>query len=177
MLNPRAVQALLQIQQGLQVLAAEAPGLMPSWVKHSSTAASDSPVHSSGNVCLFSACSKKSLISVSQKSHSKRAGTFLPLSHSLPMFLRSQPGSVPEVATVTEQQQQFVQQMLHSLAESSSGVRQDYVIHVFWPWTINCELVILWNSELSSAFWIANYNRISFVNWILNCLKLKLGNN
>lgn len=32
MLNPRATQALLQIQQALQVLAAEAPGLMPSWV-------------------------------------------------------------------------------------------------------------------------------------------------
>ncbi|XP_075875713.1 uncharacterized protein LOC142884117 [Nelusetta ayraudi] len=63
MLNPRATEALLQIQQALQVLAAEAPGLMPS-----------------------------------------------------------QPGSVPEVATVTEQQQQFVQQMLHSLAETSSGV-------------------------------------------------------
>lgn len=79
----------------------------------------------------MSACSEKSLISVSQNSHSKRAGTLLPLNRSLLMLLCSKPGSVPEVATVTEQQQQFVQQMLHSLAESSSGVRQRYVIHVF----------------------------------------------
>lgn len=71
-------------------------------------------------------------MSVSRNSHSQRAGTILPLSYSLSDYvLCSQPGSVPEVATVTEQQQQFVQQMLHSLAESSSGVRQRYVIHAF----------------------------------------------
>lgn len=71
-------------------------------------------------------------MSVSHNSHSQSAGTTLPLSYSVSDYvLCSQPGSVPEVATVTEQQQQFVQQMLHSLAESSSEVRQRYVIHAF----------------------------------------------
>lgn len=32
MLNPRAMEALLQIQQALQTLAAEAPALIPRWV-------------------------------------------------------------------------------------------------------------------------------------------------
>lgn len=31
MLNPRAMEALLQIQQGLQTLAVEAPSIMPVW--------------------------------------------------------------------------------------------------------------------------------------------------
>lgn len=31
MSNPRAMQALLQIQQGLQTLATEAPGLIPGY--------------------------------------------------------------------------------------------------------------------------------------------------
>lgn len=71
-------------------------------------------------------------MSVSHNSYSQSAGTTLPLSYSVSDYvLCSQPGSVPEVATVTEQQQQFVQQMLYSLAESSSGVRQRYVIHAF----------------------------------------------
>lgn len=33
MLNPRAMEALLQIQQGLHTLATEAPALIPAWVK------------------------------------------------------------------------------------------------------------------------------------------------
>lgn len=143
MLNPRATQALLQIQQALQVLAAEAPGLMPSWVfKKKKTQLSSSewgalfPVRSSGNMSVFVCLSLKT-------SHDFSPWVFhiiliprergqLPLSYSVSDYvLCSQPGSVPEVATVTEQQQQFVQQMLHSLAESSSGVRQRYVIHAF----------------------------------------------
>lgn len=36
--------------------------------------------------------------------------------------LNSQSGSGPQVATVTEQQQQFVQQMLQALANANHGV-------------------------------------------------------
>uniref|UniRef100_A0A3P8RY99 UBA domain-containing protein n=1 Tax=Amphiprion percula TaxID=161767 RepID=A0A3P8RY99_AMPPE len=70
MLNPRAMEALLQIQHGLQTLAAEAPALIPS-------------------------------------------------------VLNDQSGSGPQVATVTEQQQQFVQQMLQALANTDDGVHQE----------------------------------------------------
>lgn len=33
MTNPRAMQALMQIQQGLQTLQTEAPGLMPGYAE------------------------------------------------------------------------------------------------------------------------------------------------
>lgn len=36
-LNPRAMEAVLQIQEGLQTLAAEAPALIPMCVKTGST--------------------------------------------------------------------------------------------------------------------------------------------
>lgn len=37
LLNPRAMEAVLQIQQGLQTLATEAPALIPVCVKTDST--------------------------------------------------------------------------------------------------------------------------------------------
>lgn len=47
--------------------------------------------------------------------------------------LYSQSGSGPEVATVTEQQQQFVQQMLHSLANSNYEVCQCFLTNMCMP--------------------------------------------
>ncbi|KAM9391463.1 ubiquilin-1-like [Pholidichthys leucotaenia] len=68
MMNPRALEALLQIEQGLQTLSAEAPALI--------TAAA---------------------------------------------FGNSPTGNSPEAATVAEQQQQFVEQMLQALANTNGG--------------------------------------------------------
>nr|XP_020458078.1 ubiquilin-1 [Monopterus albus]XP_020458079.1 ubiquilin-1 [Monopterus albus] len=78
LLNPRAMEAVLQIQQGLQTLAAEAPALIPT--------------------------------------------TGLVNTEASESVLNSQLGNNPEVATVTEQQQQFVQQMLQALAYTNNGV-------------------------------------------------------
>lgn len=47
--------------------------------------------------------------------------------------LYSQSGSGPEVATVTEQQQQFVQQMLHLLANSNYEVCQCFLTNMCMP--------------------------------------------
>ncbi|XP_068422615.1 ubiquilin-1-like isoform X2 [Clinocottus analis] len=80
MLNPRAMEALLLIQQGLQTLAAEAPALIIPC---------DAPERASDSV------------------------------------LNSQSGSGPRVVTVTEQQQQFVQQMLQALADTNHRVHVD----------------------------------------------------
>uniref|UniRef100_A0A8D2ZFB0 UBA domain-containing protein n=1 Tax=Scophthalmus maximus TaxID=52904 RepID=A0A8D2ZFB0_SCOMX len=77
MLNTRAMEALLQIQQGLQTLAAEVPTLIP--------AVNVAPELASNSV------------------------------------LDSHSGKCPQVATVTEQQQQFVQQMLQALAYTNNG--------------------------------------------------------
>uniref|UniRef100_A0A3Q0R487 UBA domain-containing protein n=1 Tax=Amphilophus citrinellus TaxID=61819 RepID=A0A3Q0R487_AMPCI len=75
MLNPRAMEALLQIQQGLHTLAAEAPALIP--------------------------CAPESV-------------------------LNSQSGSGQRAALVTEQQQQqFVQQMLQALANTSNEFKEE----------------------------------------------------
>ncbi|XP_059194103.1 ubiquilin-1-like [Centropristis striata] len=76
MLNPRAMEALLHIQQGLQTLAAEVPALIPT---------------DSVNVAPELASDVRN----------------------------SQSGSGP---TVTEQQQQFVQQMLQALANTNQRV-------------------------------------------------------
>ncbi|XP_029998371.1 ubiquilin-1-like [Sphaeramia orbicularis] len=77
MFNPKAMEALLQIQQGLQTLAAEAPALIPAAelgnIGANVNAASDT-------------------------------------------VFNNQSQSGPQVATVTEQQQHFVQQMLQALA-------------------------------------------------------------
>ncbi|KAM7416797.1 hypothetical protein PAMA_018727 [Pampus argenteus] len=90
MLNPRAMEALLQIQQGLQTLSTEAPALIP--------AAELGNIGASVNV------------SPELGSDSVR---------------NSQSGSGPQVATVTEQQQQFVQQMLQALANANHGVHRE----------------------------------------------------
>ncbi|XP_071782529.2 ubiquilin-1-like [Centroberyx gerrardi] len=87
MLNPRAMEALLQIQQGLQTLASEAPALIPA----------------------------AGLGSI---------GTSVNPAPELPpdSVLNNQSGSGPHVATVTEQQQQFVEQMLQALANTNVEV-------------------------------------------------------
>uniref|UniRef100_A0A3Q3KY11 STI1 domain-containing protein n=1 Tax=Mastacembelus armatus TaxID=205130 RepID=A0A3Q3KY11_9TELE len=82
LLNPRAMEAVLQIQQGLQVLVAEAPALIP--------------VVNAVPDCVLS----------------------------------SQSGNSSQVATVTEQQQQFVQQMLQALANTNNGEFQQELEHL-----------------------------------------------
>ncbi|XP_040010385.1 ubiquilin-1-like isoform X1 [Xiphias gladius] len=91
MLNPKAMEALLQIQQGLQTLAAEAPVLIPAAGLGNSGA----------NVKVDPELQSESV-------------------------LNSQSGNGPQVATVTEQQQQqFVQQMLQALANTNNGVHHE----------------------------------------------------
>ncbi|KAK2837175.1 hypothetical protein Q5P01_014387 [Channa striata] len=87
LLNPRAMEAVLQIHQGLETLAAEAPALIPL-SELVNTEASVNPSHELK-------------------------------SDSVP---NSQSGNGPQVATVTQQQQQFVQQMLQALANTTDGV-------------------------------------------------------
>ncbi|XP_026177540.1 ubiquilin-1-like isoform X2 [Mastacembelus armatus] len=82
LLNPRAMEAVLQIQQGLQVLVAEAPALIPV----------AELVNTGTSVNAVPDC-----------------------------VLSSQSGNSSQVATVTEQQQQFVQQMLQALANTNNG--------------------------------------------------------
>ncbi|XP_034452130.1 ubiquilin-1-like [Hippoglossus hippoglossus] len=89
MLNPRAMEALLQIQQGLQTLAAEAPALIPAAGLGNTGARVD--------------------VAPELESNS---------------FLNSHSGNCPPVATVTEQQQTFVQQMLQALADNG-GRREE----------------------------------------------------
>ncbi|KAM7018150.1 ubiquilin-1-like [Tautogolabrus adspersus] len=89
MLNPRAMEALLQIQQALQTLAAEAPALIP--------------MAGLGNT-----------------------GACVDAAPASDCVLNDQSGSGPGVATVTEQQQQFVQQMLQALA-NSNGVHAEEI--------------------------------------------------
>ncbi|XP_061586226.1 ubiquilin-1-like [Cololabis saira] len=86
MFNPRTLEALLQIQQGLQTLAAEAPSVIPVLGTDSAGVTPGLPSDSTFN---------------------------------------NQSGSCPEVATVTEQQQQFVHQMLQALANTNEGVRHE----------------------------------------------------
>ncbi|KAM4576716.1 ubiquilin-1-like isoform 2-T2 [Odontesthes bonariensis] len=90
MLNPRATEALLQIQQGLQTLAAEAPSLLPT----AGPGTSGASVNEAPG--LASDCA-----------------------------LNSQSESGIQVATVTEQQQKFVQQMLQALANTNNEVRHE----------------------------------------------------
>ncbi|XP_071339242.1 ubiquilin-1-like [Trachinotus anak] len=90
MLNPRAMEALMQIQQGLQTLASEAPALIPV----------AGLGNTGGNVNVD------------------------PELASDPV-LNSQSENGPQVATVTEQQQQFVQQMLQALANTNNGVHRE----------------------------------------------------
>ena len=56
MTNPRAMQALMQIQQGLQTLQSEAPGLMPRYTCTHTRPLWSEPTHShthSGQVCCL----------------------------------------------------------------------------------------------------------------------------
>ncbi|XP_060894838.1 ubiquilin-1-like isoform X2 [Labrus mixtus] len=89
MLNPRAMEALLQIQQALQTLAAEAPALMPM------SGPGDT------GTCFVDAAPASDCVR------------------------NDQSGSGPGVATVTEQQQQFVQQMLQALANSNGVLAEE----------------------------------------------------
>ncbi|XP_029296072.1 ubiquilin-1-like [Cottoperca gobio] len=119
MLNPRAMEALLHVQQGLQTLAAEVPSLIPTdGVDAAPEQASDS-------------------------------------------VLNSQSGSGPRVPTVTEQQQQFVQQMLQALANTDHGVHveqaefQDELEHLssmgFRDREANLQVLISTGGDLSTA--------------------------
>lgn len=56
--------------------------------------------------------------------------------------LYSQSGSGPEVATVAEQQQQFVQQMLHSLANRNDEVCQCLRTNMCMPVPEEHELIV-----------------------------------
>uniref|UniRef100_UPI0037E72CD4 ubiquilin-1-like n=1 Tax=Semicossyphus pulcher TaxID=241346 RepID=UPI0037E72CD4 len=89
MLNPRAMEALLQIQQALQTLAEEAPALIPT-AGLGNTGANVDAVPASDFV------------------------------------LNDQSGNGPGVATVTEQQQQFVQQMLQTLANTNRVQAEEF---------------------------------------------------
>ncbi|XP_040928221.1 ubiquilin-1-like [Betta splendens] len=90
LLNPKTMEAVLQIQQGLQTLAAEAPGLIPmTGLTNTGTSVTTAPPLSSDSVP------------------------------------NSQSGDGPHVATVTEQQQKFVHQMLKALAATSDGVHSE----------------------------------------------------
>ncbi|XP_035494991.2 ubiquilin-1-like isoform X2 [Scophthalmus maximus] len=90
MLNTRAMEALLQIQQGLQTLAAEVPTLIPA----------------------AGLCDTGASVNVAPELASNSV-------------LDSHSGKCPQVATVTEQQQQFVQQMLQALAYTNNGVHRE----------------------------------------------------
>ncbi|XP_029916998.1 ubiquilin-1-like [Myripristis murdjan] len=92
MLNPKAMEAVLQIQQGLQTLASEAPALIP-------------------------------VVGLGGTGTSVNAAPEVPSD----TVLNNQSGSGPQVATVTEQQQQFVQQMLQALASTNHGVHREEV--------------------------------------------------
>uniref|UniRef100_A0A3Q1IIA3 UBA domain-containing protein n=2 Tax=Anabas testudineus TaxID=64144 RepID=A0A3Q1IIA3_ANATE len=90
LLNPRAMEAVLQIQQGLQTLATEAPALIPlTELENGGTSVNAAPKLASDSV------------------------------------LDNQSGSGSHVATVTEQQQQFVQQMLQTLANTNNRVHSE----------------------------------------------------
>ncbi|KAM4616785.1 LOW QUALITY PROTEIN: ubiquilin-1-like [Polymixia lowei] len=90
MLNPRAMEALLEIQQGLQTLASEAPAFIPG----------------AGLGCFGTSVNPTpELLSDSN--------------------LNNQSGNGPQVATVTEQQQQFVQQMLQTLANTNNQSEEE----------------------------------------------------
>ncbi|XP_058491166.1 ubiquilin-1-like [Solea solea] len=87
MLNPRAMEALLQIQQGLQTLAAEAPAFIPAaGLGNTGAKVGVAPDLTSNSV------------------------------------LNGQSGNCSQVATETEQQQQFVHQMLQALTNTNNGV-------------------------------------------------------
>ncbi|XP_034547152.1 ubiquilin-1-like [Notolabrus celidotus] len=89
MLNPRAMEALLQIQQALQTLATEVPALIAMGELGNIQASVDAP----------------------------------PASDSA---LKDQSGNCPGVVTVTEQQQQFVQQMLQALADTNGVHAEEF---------------------------------------------------
>uniref|UniRef100_A0A3Q2VBK7 UBA domain-containing protein n=1 Tax=Haplochromis burtoni TaxID=8153 RepID=A0A3Q2VBK7_HAPBU len=91
MLNPRAMEALLQIQQGLHTLAAEAPALIPA--------------NALGNT---------------------GTGIGAASEHPSDSIPNSQSGSGQQAASATEQQQQFVQQMLQALANTNNEVLREF---------------------------------------------------
>ncbi|MEQ2221150.1 hypothetical protein ILYODFUR_012756 [Ilyodon furcidens] len=95
MLNPRAMEALLQIQHGLQTLSVEAPLLMPvaGLGTSGSTGHNGAPVHPSDpDLDNQSGCS---------------------------------PQDAPLTKQQQQQQQQFVHQMLKALADTNNGVRHE----------------------------------------------------
>ncbi|XP_060618124.2 ubiquilin-1 [Anolis sagrei] len=100
MSNPRAMQALLQIQQGLQTLATEAPGLIPGF---------NAGLAGLGNSGLGSA---------------GLGSTSIPTGTTAPTSVPSE-NATPASGTGETGQQQFVQQMLQALAGANAQQLQN----------------------------------------------------
>ncbi|KAH0628230.1 hypothetical protein JD844_009109 [Phrynosoma platyrhinos] len=100
MSNPRAMQALLQIQQGLQTLATEAPGLIPGF---------NAGIAGLGNSGLGSA---------------GLGSTSVPTGTTAPTSVPSENTS-PASGTSETGHQQFVQQMLQALAGANAQQLQN----------------------------------------------------
>lgn len=130
MLNPRAMEALVQIQQALHTLSAEAPALIPRWIWTQQLL-----LNLMVTVTMRCAGFRADVSWVTATRLSCRTGfrdTGEDGTHGLgpDSLLNSQLGSGLRVATVTEQQQQFVQQMLQALANSNYGVSAFLYRHI-----------------------------------------------
>ncbi|XP_070794760.1 ubiquilin-1 [Pituophis catenifer annectens] len=100
MSNPRAMQALLQIQQGLQTLATEAPGLIPGF---------NTGIAGLGNSGLGSA---------------GLGNTAIPTATAVPTSVANE-NTNPASGTGETGHQQFVQQMLQALAGANAQQLQN----------------------------------------------------
>ncbi|KAL7988759.1 hypothetical protein Chor_007678 [Crotalus horridus] len=100
MSNPRAMQALLQIQQGLQTLATEAPGLIPGF---------NTGIAGLGNSGLGSA---------------GLGNTAVPTGTTVPTSIANE-NTNPASGTGETGHQQFVQQMLQALAGANAQQLQN----------------------------------------------------
>ncbi|XP_062985449.1 ubiquilin-1 [Elgaria multicarinata webbii] len=105
MSNPRAMQALLQIQQGLQTLATEAPGLIPGF---------NAGIAGLGNSGLGSAGLGSTGL----------GSTGIPTGTTVPTSIPSENTS-PTSGTGETGHQQFVQQMLQALAGANAQQLQN----------------------------------------------------
>lgn len=108
MLNPRAMEALLQIQQGLHALAAEAPALIPAWVK-TTWGILVKELWRHCNFIIRYPCCRAAL---------RNTGATPEIGSE--SVLNSQSGSGQQEQ---QQQEEFVQQMLQALANTSNEVR------------------------------------------------------
>ncbi|XP_060676524.1 ubiquilin-4 [Hemiscyllium ocellatum] len=113
MANPRAMQALLQIQQGLQTLQNEAPGLLPGFSPVASASVGGLGGHGSG----------------STPATTTTAAAAAPTTQSSGGIGASpeSPASVGPGAGASNPQQQLMQQMLQMLAGANSQVQNPEV--------------------------------------------------